>query len=303
MRHARALAPAFVLLAASAWADQVRLKSGGRLEGKVVEEGPSSIVLQSATGRMEIPRSAIREIVKADYVPRSAPTEAVPVRADPVAPSPTPAAPARPDPEMESKIRTAMASFVSMQDSREALEGVAAIAALGAPAVPVIKEICLDAEPPQRRWLAEALGRIDDPSAAVGLLSLLQDHKGEVKGAAARALAGFSEPRAVQPLINLLRNGDWTVRRDAVRTLGTLHTARGVDAKAAVPQLILLLGDPSLFVRGAAHDVLRTITEQDLSSEPEVWNEWLLKNPIGRQEHKDAHGRPYDTSPKPESEP
>ena len=185
------------------------------------------------------------------------------------------------DADLEARIRSSLSAFTSMQDGREAQEAAAAIGAPGAPAVPVIQEILKDAEPAQKRWLAEALGRIQDPSAGVLVLSLLQDPKAEVQEAAARALANFPEPRAVQGLTLALGSEDWPLRRDAADSLAALKTRHGLDCSEAVPKLIDCLSDFKVFVRNSAHGALKAITGQDLPNDPEPWKAWLKQKEGG----------------------
>jgi hypothetical protein len=56
------LAIGAALLAATAYGDVITKKDGNKLEGKIVEQGSSEVVIKTAFGEVRVPRSEIREI-------------------------------------------------------------------------------------------------------------------------------------------------------------------------------------------------------------------------------------------------
>jgi HEAT repeat protein len=93
----RAVIPALlVLLAVPAVADVVRLRSGARIQGRVLDETPSSVTIDSAGGRIVVSRSTIASIVREAVPPPAAVPQAptAPPPADSPAPPVKPADPA-----------------------------------------------------------------------------------------------------------------------------------------------------------------------------------------------------------------
>ncbi|MCI0588519.1 MAG: hypothetical protein L0323_16940 [Planctomycetes bacterium] len=69
MRAFLLLASAVLLLAGEALGDVVRLKNGGRLEGKVVSQNDTEVVIETSVGRQTIPRADV-EAVEIGATPR-----------------------------------------------------------------------------------------------------------------------------------------------------------------------------------------------------------------------------------------
>ncbi len=283
------------LLPGVASADQIRLKAGGMLEGRILEETPEGITLESPAGTFQVSRDRIEAIHRKAYVPKPsppppppAPSGKVPAAAEP-APDPVGAA-------LEAKVASAMGAFRSFELNPEAEREARGLLGLGRPAVPAILARLEDADPFQQKWLADVLGLLKDPAAGNALLNLIHSPHEEVRSAAARALGLLKPETAVQPLINLLKDKDVNVRLEAVRSLSSLQ------AMKAVPALIPLLADADRHVRSAAYDALTGITGESLPSEPEPWREWLRQNPIGTKEFKDLTGRPRGSRTPPGTE-
>ena len=55
-----------VTLPAAAAADEVLLKGGGRLEGMVVEQSETTVVVETSPGRVTVPRSRVEKVVLSD---------------------------------------------------------------------------------------------------------------------------------------------------------------------------------------------------------------------------------------------
>ena len=308
MRRAGAASLAcLLLLLEAASADQVRLKSGGILEGQILEETPEGVTLKSSAGTFQVSRDRIETVVRKAYVPK--PPPAPPSVPEPAPPAPVPApveapsgkVPDRRVPEatedpLKAKVASLLPAFRSFELGPEAEKAATALLELGRPAAPVLEGFLEDADPFQRKWLADVLGVLKDPGSAAALLDLVHDPKAEVRGAAARALGLLKSGMAVQPLINLLNDGSADVRLEAVRALAVLQ------APKAVPALIPLLSDKDRYVAGAAYDALTGLTGEALPADPEPWREWLREHPIGAKELKDLTGRPRGSRKPPDSE-
>lgn len=108
------------------------------------------------------------------------------------------------------------------------------------------------------------------------LVQSLQDERGHVREAAARALGymgniGPEAAEAVPALILALDDEDSRVRRDVVQILGSI----GPGAVEAVPALIVALDHKEFrCVNEAAAEALEKITGQDFGTDPEQWQAW-----------------------------
>jgi len=76
-----------------------------------------------------------------------------------------------------------------------------------------------------RRYVAEILGNLEDPTAVEPLIKSLGDDDSSVRRSVATALGNLGDLRAVQPLIKLLKDGN----TDAVTPLGQLGDPQAVQ--------------------------------------------------------------------------
>ena len=113
-----------------------------------------------------------------------------------------------------------------------------------------------DTDPGVRAAAAEALGRLDDKSAANALAGLLNDPSPEVQEHAVMALAELEDPRAVPGLEKLLTNPDADTRAQAASRLGDMGLT------TAPASLINALKDPNADVRESAANSLGNIEDQ-----------------------------------------
>lgn len=284
-----------------ALADDVVLKSGGVLHGRIEEETPEKVVLKASYGKVEIARDRIASIARKAYRPPPATPAAPPPDKGVFAPpglSKSAASAAEPkaatsavEPkadraEMAAKVGSACASFGSFEYSKDAEDAANGLVALGRDIVPAILESLPEQAPPAQKWLVQVLEQIGDPAAANACLGLLSAEKGEVRGAAAKTLGALKEPRALDPLIHRLDDGDWTVRKEAAYAL------KALGERKALPALIARLSDVNLYTRAAAHDAICAISGEQLPADPAVCEAWLLEHPAPVEERKDFGGRP-----------
>jgi HEAT repeat protein len=138
-------------------------------------------------------------------------------------------------------------------------------------------------------YIALFVDNADDPDAGVRAISMraLANHGGPehaailvrglsdadrlVRWEAARGLQRLHNPAAIEPLLALLseeKEPDVAVRTEAATALGQYAEARVVEA------LIAALNDANLSVNLATLSSLRTLTGQDLGSDPKPWLEW-----------------------------
>jgi hypothetical protein len=98
-------------------------------------------------------------------------------------------------------------------------------------------------EPEVRRYLALALGHLEDPRTVDALLGGLDDADSETRIYSIWALGAVRDPRAVQPLAGILSDADPGVRKMAAHSLGNLGDP------SAGPALQEALDDPVADVR------------------------------------------------------
>lgn len=90
MTRRTAVAALLGLLCSVALADYVRLKNGNRIQGTIVEDSPTQVVIRTGNGKLTFPRRMIKEVVH-EAAPEPAP-DAQPVpRRQPTPPPPKPA--------------------------------------------------------------------------------------------------------------------------------------------------------------------------------------------------------------------
>lgn len=97
-----------------------------------------------------------------------------------------------------------------------------------------------------RRAAADALGRLEHPSAIPPLVRALNDDDREVRHAALSALGNFSRGVPAAPIRLLLSSDDSDVRQHAANILGDMKD------RASIPALTTLIADPNADVRQQA---------------------------------------------------
>ncbi len=76
MRLVAVIAGALVLLAcAAALADEIKLKNGDKINGKIIEEAEDSVVIETAYGKLRIPNDRIESIKREESKPAEKPQE------------------------------------------------------------------------------------------------------------------------------------------------------------------------------------------------------------------------------------
>ena len=121
-----------------------------------------------------------------------------------------------------------------------------ALARLDEPsALPAIVDALADPDPRVRLRACYACGTIADPRAIPGLTERLDDEP-RVRRAAANALGAIGTDRALEPLLDLLDDPDESLRRIAAGALGNANNPTPVEPLARA------LGDESAVVRNAA---------------------------------------------------
>lgn len=121
-----------------------------------------------------------------------------------------------------------------------------ALARLDEPsALPAIVDALDDPDPRVRLRACYACGTIADPRAVPGLTERLDDDP-RVRRAAANALGAIGTDRALGPLVDLLEDPDESLRRIAAGALGNANNPTPVEPLARA------LGDESAVVRNAA---------------------------------------------------
>ncbi|SMO36485.1 HEAT repeat domain-containing protein [Halorubrum cibi] len=121
-----------------------------------------------------------------------------------------------------------------------------ALARLDEPsALPAIVGALSDPDPRVRLRACHACGTFADPRAIPGLIERLDDEP-RVRRAAANALGAVGTDRALDPLIDLLEDPDESLRRIAAGALGNASNPKPVEPLARA------LGDESAIVRNAA---------------------------------------------------
>lgn len=111
-----------------------------------------------------------------------------------------------------------------------------------------------------RKGAVWALGVINDPAAAVGLVAALRDDNAEVRLAASQSLRGMPHAGAVVPLVERLQDEDWRVRKAATEAL----TLLGHDA---VPALRRLLASPHIAIKRIAMGVLGRLGDTSITDD------------------------------------
>ncbi|MBP1922807.1 HEAT repeat protein [Halorubrum alkaliphilum] len=112
-------------------------------------------------------------------------------------------------------------------------------------AVPAVVEALSDPDPRVRLRACQACGAFADPRTIPALVERLEDEP-RVKRAAANALGNVGTDRALDPLLNLLDDPDESIRRIAAGALGKANNPKPVEPLARA------LGDESAIVRNAA---------------------------------------------------
>lgn len=135
----------------------------------------------------------------------------------------------------------------------------------------LIHALTTDESSSVRKDAAKSLGILGDKKAAPELIKSLYD-KENVRAAAAEALGELREISAVNDLRILLKDQHSRVRVGAARALGAI----GIDAEAAVPELIELLEDDSPYHQRArvcdyAADALRLIRNLEGLQALRIW--------------------------------
>ncbi|OYR55638.1 HEAT repeat domain-containing protein [Halorubrum halodurans] len=121
-----------------------------------------------------------------------------------------------------------------------------ALARLDEPsALPAVVGALSDPDPRVRLRACHACGTFGDSRAVPGLIDRLDDDP-RVRRAAANALGAVGTDRALEPLIDLLEDPDESLRRIAAGALGNASSPKPVEPLARA------LGDESAIVRNAA---------------------------------------------------
>lgn len=121
-------------------------------------------------------------------------------------------------------------------------------------------DILSDTDSHVRVAAAETLGDLGDSSAIEPLVVALQDSEHLVRAAAANALRKIGDPNAIDGLVTVLNDSNWDVRRAGVEALGQIRDKRGV------PPLLVLLKDKDADVRLAAVKSLGQIGDQSATA-------------------------------------
>jgi HEAT repeat protein len=136
-------------------------------------------------------------------------------------------------------------------NERELDTAISELGKIGKPAIPALIEALRDRNLLVRRSAAQVLARIGSP-AIPALVKALKDSGVRVRAAYTLGNIREEAKAAVPQLILLLKDPDVDVRRSVTYALRNI----GAEAKTAVPQLILLLKDSDVDVRSNAAFVL-----------------------------------------------
>jgi HEAT repeat protein len=246
------------------------------VEGRVVREDASIVIVEVQSGRVTFPRLDVRQIVRRPWEPKVAAAPAAPappVPAPRVAPAPPPtAAPAvrTAAPPSPQEIAAAAAKVGAIAPRLAAITpderaaAVAEVRALGPAAAPAAADLIRAGSlpPDARAGLLRLLGDAGLPETLPALAAALSDSAGEVVDEALAAAACFGP--AAAPLES---------------RINTLLDGRPPDATAALAARAL-----GAF---AGEDGLTALAARLQSSSPRV-REAIVRSLVGR----DARGRP-----------
>ncbi len=114
-----------------------------------------------------------------------------------------------------------------------------------------------------RASAAEALGRIGDSRAVSALVSTLSDPDHDVRRCAVEALGRLGQPGVIEPLVLMLKDEHASVRAVVPAVLLRVDPGweRSEAARRALPKLKAALGHSEYWVRQAAAQAIRRITE------------------------------------------
>ena len=114
-----------------------------------------------------------------------------------------------------------------------------------------------------RRAAAAALGRLGGTEAVGPLADALADQDREVREAAVSSLDRLGDPAGIKPLVVALADPEIDIRQAAATALYKIDSAweRSDAARLAAPELKRVLADRDYWVRQAAADVLRKLSE------------------------------------------
>jgi HEAT repeat protein len=170
----------------------------------------------------------------------------------------------------------------------------AAVAAMGDAALPQLSKALADPDEDVRLAAVGALGKMQGPGAADGLLAALADSSADVRLKAVEGLGGLGDRRAVQPLLQqFAKDPNPQVRYECLTSLGLIGDPSTVDflvqgtndadqfVRLWAMDALCQMGDPHAQERAIAlvHDPSRAVRDQVIHACGEAFN-----TPDGRRE-------------------
>jgi len=261
------------LAAVEVRADQIVLKNGSILSGKVVAQEGDRSIIELPSGRMTIATSKIARIEEGPSLdeliesikppPVEEPKEGVkPKEGEPGEKPPKPTAPPKPDkieitPELKAKVDELLGK---MGDAKlewpEREKAAGELVGLGKDAVPYLCSLVKGMPWEQGVMVVGVMQRIGDKGAVPTLIELLEKGHPEVGGMAALVLGNLKEESALPMLVKALSEGEEAVRRKAVLAIANFNKPEVVEA------LVKALDDENWWVQSKAEQALARLQSE-----------------------------------------
>lgn len=261
-------------------ADQIHLKNGSILTGKVIAQQGDYSIVKFPSGRMTIATNKIARIEEGPSaeellesikpLPAEEPADVTkPGEKKPVKPGEEPSKPSSPpqapkiDPEVKAKADELLGKMGDEKLEWPKREKAAdELVKLGKDAVPYLCSLVKNMPWEQGVMVVGVLRQIGDKGAVPTLMELLKKGHPEVGGMAAMVLGYFKEESAVPTLVKLLSEGDEVVRKKAVVAIANFNRPEVVDA------LVKALDDESWWVRSKAEQALARLRSEGGAIDP-----------------------------------
>lgn len=149
-----------------------------------------------------------------------------------------------------------------------------ALALLGAPAAPFVIVRTADADPKVRSWATRLLGELQTAEAVQAVVRRVGDEDPEVRRSAIAAARMLQAHPKLEPL---LRDGLLRVAAESEHgqsRYAAIEALAEIRDGSVVPDLIMMLQDPSDEIVRSAHWALGELTRQDFGSDTTRWGDW-----------------------------
>ncbi len=243
---------------------RVHLRNGNFIDGQLLKDLPSEVLLKIDTGEMVIRRDQINriEFIKMRSV-NERPVVKTPVKNPVTTPGktaePTPLPDVKSPPDIQRKVNDVLMKYKADKNPEKGALPTEELAALGEEAAVYLATILPKLDVALQQPAALALGTLKSPKAALVLAEQTRHQNPDVRLNAVQAIGSMGDDEKTRHLRPLLRDPDPAVRRLVINLVSSLEDRDWFDAISE------LCGDPVKEVRNPALSMASNLaTKHDL---------------------------------------